>query len=97
MKIEWTKIKSTVPNLYVAFDETNEPVGMVDKPVDTRVSKNFWRMYIGVGAEARFLGHAVNKKEAMNHVWWAVEMSKASVVVVENRTEEQLGKHMQIF
>jgi hypothetical protein len=50
-----------------------------------------------VGAEARFLGHAVNKKEAMNHVWWAVEMSNATVVVVENRTEEQLGKHMQIF
>jgi hypothetical protein len=97
MKIEWTKIKSTVPNLHVAFDENNEPVGMVDKPVDTRVSKNFWRMYIGVGAEARFLGHAVNKKEAMNHVWWAVEMSNATVVVVENRTEEQLGKHMQIF
>ena len=82
MKIEWTKIKSTIPNLYVAFDENNEPVGMVDKPVDTRVSKNFWRMYIGVGAEAKFLGHAVNKKEAMNHVWWAVEMTNATVAVV---------------
>ena len=82
MKIEWTKIKSTIPNLYVAFDETNEPVGMIDKPVDTRVSKNFWRMYIGVGAEAKFLGHAVSKKEAMNHVHWAVEMSNATVAVV---------------
>jgi hypothetical protein len=82
MNIEWTKIKSTVPNLYVAFNEAGEPVGMIDKPVDTRCSKNFWRMYFGVGAEARFLGHAVSKKEAMNHVWWAVEMSNATVAVV---------------
>jgi len=80
--ITWTKIKSTVPNLHVAFNEADEPMGMIDKPVDTRSSKNFWRMYIGVGAEAKFLGHAVSKKEAMNHVHWAVEMSNATVAVV---------------
>jgi hypothetical protein len=97
MNITWNKIKSTVPNLHVAFNEVGQPVGMIDKPIDTRCSKNFWRMYLGTGDNAQFLGHAVNKKEAMNHVWWAVEMSNATVVVVENRTEEQLGKHMQIF
>jgi hypothetical protein len=39
-------------------------------------------MYHGTGDNAQFLGHAVNKKEAMNHVWWAVEMSNATVAVV---------------
>ena len=81
--ITWKKIKSNcLKNLYVAFNEAGEPVGMIDKPADTKHSKNFWRMYFGVGAEARFLGHAVSKKEAMNHVWWAVEMNNATVAVV---------------
>lgn len=82
MNITWKKIKSTVPNLYVAFNEAGEPVGMIDKPGDTRSTRNFWLMYHGTGWNARFLGHAVTKKEAMNHVWWAVEMSNATVAVV---------------
>ena len=83
MNVTWNKIKSNcLKNLYVAFDESGNPMGMVDKPADTKHSKNFWRMYVGVGAEAKFIGHAVNKKEAMNHVHWAVEMNNVTVAVV---------------
>ena len=80
--ITWKRVKGSIPNLYVAYNDAGEAIGMIDKPVDTRCSKNFWRMYTGVGAEAQFLGHAVSKKEAMNHVHWAVEMSNATVAVV---------------
>lgn len=82
MKLEWIKIKSTVPNLHVAFNEDGEPMGMVDRPTNTNHIKNFWRCYYGVGAEARFLGHAVSKKEAQNYVHWTVELSNATVAVV---------------
>lgn len=74
MNVTWNKIKSNcLKNLYVAFDESNNPLGMIDKPADTKSDKNFWRMYLGTGANAKFLGHAVNKQLAMNHVLWAVE------------------------
>ena len=79
MNITWTKIKSNcLKNLHVAFNEVDVPMGMIEKPADTKHSKNFWRMYVGVGAEAKFIGHAVNKKEAMNHIHWALVMSTAS-------------------
>ena len=82
MNLNWNKIKSTIPNLHVAFNEDGQPVGMIDKPVDTRTTKNFWRMYVGTGINARFLGHAANKKDATNHVWLAAELNNATVVAV---------------
>lgn len=77
--ITWKKIKSTIPNLHVAFNQAGEAVGMIDKPVDTKHGKNWWRMYHGTGENAKFLGHSIKKKEAMNHVHWAVEMSGATI------------------
>ena len=78
--ITWKKIKSNcLKNLYVAFNQAGEPVGMIDKPVDTKHSKNWWRMYHGTGDNAKFLGHSIKKKEAMNHVHWAVEMNSATI------------------
>lgn len=83
VNIEWKRVESRcIPNLYVAVDENGKSVGMIDKPVDTRTCKNFWRMYHGVGDDARFLGHAKSKKNAMNHVHWSVCLANATVVDV---------------
>jgi len=68
-----------IDNLYVAFDG-DRAVGMVDRPKNTRFDKNFWRCYIGVGEDAKFLGHAVNRKQAENHVAWAYVTMNANVV-----------------
>jgi len=68
-----------IDNLYVAFDG-DSAVGMVHRPKNTRTDKNFWRCYIGVGEAAKFLGHAVNRKQAENHVAWAYVTMSAGVV-----------------
>ena len=65
-------------NLYVAYDG-DKAVGMVHRPKNTRTEKNFWRCYVGIGEDARFLGHAVNRKQAENHVAWAYCMMNATV------------------
>lgn len=67
-----------IDNLYVAFDG-DIAVGMVHRPKNTGKDKNFWRCFVGVGDGARFLGHAVTRKQAENHVAWAYCMSKATV------------------
>ena len=69
-------------NLHVAFDGDGKSMGMIEKPVDSEGVKNYWRMYIGVGENSRFIGHAVNKKEACNHVHWAIVLESSSVVNV---------------
>jgi len=79
----FTKVKSNVlDNLYVAYNDDLVPVGMVHKPKNTKTHKNFWRCYVGVGDDAQFLGHAVTRKEAQNHVAWACCTTNATVVVV---------------
>jgi hypothetical protein len=84
MNITWNKIKSNcLKNLWVAFDSDGNAVGMIDKPADDRQTKNFWRMYHGVGNSAQFLGHSVTKREAMNHVHFAVCLNTATVTEVE--------------
>lgn len=82
MNITWKRIKGSIPNLYVAYNEAGEAVGMIDKPVDTRTDKNYWRLYHGIGDNARFLGHSASKREAMNHVHFALELSNATVAIV---------------
>lgn len=76
----FVKTKSKcIDNLYVAYDGA-VPVGMVHRPKNTRTDKNFWRCYVGIGENARFLGHAVNRKQAENHVAWAYVTENATVV-----------------
>jgi hypothetical protein len=70
-----------IDNLYVAYDG-DVPVGMVHRPKNTRTDKNFWRCYVGVGENARFLGHAVNRRDAENHVSWAYCTMNATVATV---------------
>ena len=83
MTVTWKRIQSKcLKNLHVAFDVQDRPVGMIEKPSNTKNDKNFYRMYIGVGDNARFLGHAVNKKQAMNHVHWAICLNAAEVKMV---------------
>lgn len=75
----WKKQASKViDNLYVAYDG-DVAVGMVDRPKNTKTDKNFWRCYVGVGEDARFVGHAVNRKLAENCVSLAYCMSNATV------------------
>ena len=80
--ITWKRVKGSIPNLYVAYNDAGEAIGMIDKPVDTRTDKNFWRMNLGIGYAARFLGHSASRKAAMNHVHFAYEMSNATVAIV---------------
>jgi hypothetical protein len=80
MNIVWKKSTAKgLKNLWVAYDCNGNSVGMIQKPVDDRHIKNFWRMYFGVGDEANFLGHSVTKKDAMNHVHFAICLNTATV------------------
>lgn len=84
--IEFKRVKSRViDNLHVAFVNM-VPVGMVHKPRDSRTDRNYWRAYVGVGDDARFLGHYRVRRDAENHVRWAHYAQNATVVVVENKS-----------
>ena len=71
---------SSIANLYVAY-MGNKPVGMIDKPVDDRHTKNAWRCYHGIGENAVFLGHAWTRNSAEITVRWRVVSELADVVV----------------
>lgn len=100
MNVVFRKERSKVlSNLYVAYDG-DKPVGLVHKPKDDKHNKNFWQCFVGIGDDARFLGHARSRKDAQNHVHWAYNLKNATVVVTENRLQETLakmGKNIWLF
>lgn len=88
MNVVFRKERSKVlSNLYVAYDG-DKPVGLVHKPRDDKHNKNFWRCYVGIGDDARFLGHARNRKDAQNHVHWAYSLKNATVVVNADKLKD---------
>ena len=70
MKHTWNRVKSSMPNLNVLMVGDRE-VGFVYKPKDTKTDKNAWRVYLGIGDDNKFLGHAwsmVNAKRLLESV-----------------------------
>lgn len=55
-------------NLFVARNARNEEVGFIHRPRSTKSEKSAWRAYWGIGEAAEFLGHAWDKKTAMDLV-----------------------------
>lgn len=63
MNIIFKKVKSSIPNLHIAYYGDNE-IGMIDRPRNTKCDKNYWRCYVGVGFNTKFIGHAIDRKNA---------------------------------
>lgn len=63
-KIQFKRVKQrNLPNLNVATIGGRE-VGFIWKPEDTRTDRNAWRIFIGIGHSAKFVGHAWNLGDA---------------------------------
>jgi len=61
----WQRVQNqSLPNLNV-LTVNGEYVGFVYKPSDTKTDKNAWRIYTGVGDDAKFVGHKYSKTAAM--------------------------------
>lgn len=77
--VSYTKMPSkSLSNLHIA-NVDGSPVGFIFKPKDTKSDKNFWRSYIGIGDNAKFLGHSSSKQSAMTSLNWAVMSENATV------------------
>jgi hypothetical protein len=64
MKPQWVLVPNqSLSNLSVLKRGTDE-LGFIHKPKDTRTDKNAWRCYLGIGIDAKFLGHRWTKNEA---------------------------------
>lgn len=59
MKHTWNRVKTSLPNLNVLMLEGKE-CGFIYKPKDSKTDKNAWRIYLGLGDSARFIGHEWN-------------------------------------
>lgn len=63
MNHTWIRVKTSLPNLNVlVLGEVNQ--GFIYKPKDSRTDKNAWRIYLGIGDTARFIGHEWNMSNA---------------------------------
>jgi hypothetical protein len=64
----WHRITGqSIANLAVLY-RGGRPLGMIDKPADTKTDKNAWRAYAGTGWNARFIGHRWTRKAAISLV-----------------------------
>ena len=75
LKVEWKKVKNSLPNLHVLFYKGKE-VGFITKPNDTKFDKNAWRCHSGIGKFNHFLGHEYNMGMAMRNVEEACSVYK---------------------
>lgn len=62
-KAKWMRLNSSLPNLNVLMMGDNE-MGFVYKPADSKSDKNAWRVHLGIGDAARFIGHQWSKSDA---------------------------------
>lgn len=83
MNFTWKQVwtKNGLPNLHVLENDGKE-VGFIFKPKDTKTDKNMWRVYIGIGDAARFVGHSSDKIEAKSILALTFCFGNASVVEV---------------
>jgi hypothetical protein len=63
MKHKWIRTNSSLPNLNVMMVNDKE-VGFVYKPKDSKTDRNAWRVHLGIGDVARFIGHQWSKNDA---------------------------------
>lgn len=56
MNHTWSRVKTSLPNLNV-LEMNGVKQGFIYKPKDSRTDKNAWRVYLGIGDTARFIGH----------------------------------------
>lgn len=67
-KFKWKKVENrSLPNLNV-LEVDGKDVGFIFRFKDTPSTKDMWKLFVGIGIDAKYLGSLSSKTDAKNEL-----------------------------